>query len=256
MPSNTDTLRLLVMDPQPIIHAGIRAFIDSDPVLAAKIQVSTTGSLEAGLAELYTMPPDLILLDSHLPINSAIPTPANLFQAVTALQQFGDQAILLMVTPPAALDPALILARKQQVTGLVSKTDLSSPPRLHEALQAVCSGHSYVSVGRARHLMDLMAGREFFTLTPAQMRLIETLNRCGTVEQVCLTLGAKLKTTYRHLKTLSDLFGVARWQAIPARAHELGLLCQGRMICDCGIRVLPKSPTYSAAAQPYAWSGG
>jgi DNA-binding NarL/FixJ family response regulator len=245
-----ESIKVMIMDRYPVTHAGIQAMI-SQARLGMIVAEDAVGNLADGLGLAYIQRPNLVLVDATLPVSHENPQPVNLFSACQSLQRrLPEQAvILIMHAPPVSLEMLALLVRNDDAQGIIGKRDLSAY-RLRQAVEITClAQRSYLYIdGAQRLLADLVAGSEFFWLSPEKRRLIETLSLSTDVRNLAAQHNCHLKTMYRYLGGLALSFGMARWRDIPVRVSQLGIVSQGRVLSQFALKFVACS---SVLARPH-----
>jgi DNA-binding NarL/FixJ family response regulator len=244
-----ESIRVMVMDRYPVTHAGIQAMI-SQARLGMVVAEDAVGNLADGLGLACIQRPNLVLVDAALPASPENLQPANLFSACQSLRRrLPEQAVILIVhAPPVSLEMLALVVRNDDAQGIIGKRDLSAY-QLRQAVETTClAQRSYLYVDGARRLLaDLVAGSEFFWLSPEKRRLIETLTQSTDVRSLATQHNRHLKTMYRLLEALALSFGMARWRDIPVRVSQLGIVSQGRVLSQFALKYVARS---SALARP------
>ena len=121
--------RILILDPQPAVRAGLTALLRHEPGL---VPVATAGSAEEALEAVARTAPDLVLLEPLLGTGDGL----QLIRRIT-----GAEHAPRVVAYTEVGDPALEVAlRVACADGVVDKQ--ATPDELFEALRVVAKGQS------------------------------------------------------------------------------------------------------------------
>jgi DNA-binding NarL/FixJ family response regulator len=129
---NVGALRILVVDDHAILRHGLRLMLAKVP---AVLEVDEAASCLAALKQVAANPPDLVLMDAHLPEINGIEGTRQILA-----QYPGIKVILLSGDSSASL---VLEALKAGAMGYVIKEN--SPEEIARAVHAVMSGKGYFS---------------------------------------------------------------------------------------------------------------
>ena len=121
--------RIVIVDPQPAVRAGLAALLRSEPGL---VPVATAGSAEEALETIARTAPDLVLLEPLLGPGDGL----QLIRRITGAEQ-GPRVVAYTEVGDPALEIALRVAGAD---GLVDKQ--APPEELFEALRTVARGRT------------------------------------------------------------------------------------------------------------------
>ena len=123
-------MRILIVEDHPIVRAGLRRLVSSDP----QIEICEATNGKEALSIFKARRPDLVILDLNLP-------------GVGGLEVIGrlkveDAAVRILVL--SVHDNALYVTRAMQAgaTGYVSKS--APPDEILEAVKQVAAGRPYI----------------------------------------------------------------------------------------------------------------
>jgi len=136
----TEVIRVLVVDDHPIVRAGLRALIDSEP------NMEVVGEACDGVQAVEKFPssqPDIILLDLVMPRKDGI-------EAIVDIKQINPDARILVLTSFSEEDK-VFPAIKAGALGYLLKD--SPPQQLLEAIRDVYRGESSLHPTIARKLV-------------------------------------------------------------------------------------------------------
>ncbi|MEV8532203.1 response regulator transcription factor [Streptomyces sp. NPDC051211] len=137
-------VRVVIADDEPLIRAGIRMILTSDPEIEVVAEASN-GREAVELARSFV--PDVVLLDIQMPVLDGLTALGELRRAVPSvraliLTTFGEKENVLR-------------ALGQGGAGFLLKD--SAPAELIGAVRAAAAGDAYLSPAATRHVVDQLA---------------------------------------------------------------------------------------------------
>jgi DNA-binding NarL/FixJ family response regulator len=226
-------IRVLVVDDQILIRAGLAALIRAAPGLDVAGEAPDGPQAVTMAAQLR---PDVILMDIRMPgLNGAAATERILASAATP-----PPRVLILTT--FDLDEYVYAALRAGASGFLLKE--TSPERLLAAIHAVAGGDALFAPSVTRRLVEAYAGRSAPPATePAPAvgpppglaaltaREVEVLRLVGTGRsnpEIAAALVVSEATVKSHLNRLMAKLGLSsRAQAVVV-AYESGLIRPGR----------------------------
>jgi len=192
-------MRILIVEDHPIVRAGLRRLLSSDPQIA--IWEAASGKEALGIFKAHR--PDLVILDLNLP-------------GVGGLEVIGrlkaeDAAVRILVL--SVHDNALHVTRAMQAgaTGYVSKS--APPDEILEAVKRVAAGRPFIEHSIAQELALLNIRRLPDPLKELSRRDLEVLRLLGdgrTLTQIADTMGVSHKTVVNNCTQIKAKLGVER----------------------------------------------
>ncbi|MFG2038048.1 response regulator [Dactylosporangium sp. NPDC048998] len=152
-----DRIRVLVADDEPLIVAGIRTVLESEPGLeVVAVAADGAGAIEAA----ERVEADVALVDVRMPVLGGLDAMAALRAArpgvaIVVLTSFGDE-------------PNVLRALRQGAAGFVLKS--CAPEELIRAVRAAYAGDAYLSPPVTRHLLGLVGPGGPASLAEAERR--------------------------------------------------------------------------------------
>jgi DNA-binding NarL/FixJ family response regulator len=163
-------IRILVADDQPLVRAGIRRVIETDPKLAV---IGEASDGHEAVALTRALRPDVVLMDIRMPILDGI-------EATRRLVEGGAEARMVVLTT-FGLDEYVLGALRAGASGFVLKE--APPEEILEAVHVVARGDALIApavtravieeLGRRPVRSDLQAKLE--ELTPRERQVLELL---------------------------------------------------------------------------------
>ena len=192
-------MRILIVEDHPIVRAGLRRLLSSDP----QIEISEAASGKEALSLFKTHRLDLVILDLNLP-------------GIGGLEVIGrlkaeDAAVRVLVL--SVHDNALYVTRAMQAgaTGYVSKS--APPDEILEAVKRVTAGRPFIEQSIAQELALLNVRRPSDPLKDLSRRDLEVLRLLGdgcTLAQIAETMGISHKTIVNNCTQIKAKLGVER----------------------------------------------
>ncbi|MEU7857319.1 response regulator transcription factor [Nonomuraea sp. NPDC049141] len=139
------SIRLLLVDDQPLQRLGFRAVIETQPDLEV---VGEAGDGAQAVAMTGALRPDVVLMDVRMPVLDGI-------EATRRIVGSGAEARVLVVTT-FDLDEYVYAALRAGASGFLLKD--VPPADLLTGVRAVAAGDAMVSPGVTRRLIDAFAG--------------------------------------------------------------------------------------------------
>ncbi|MFD5326736.1 response regulator [Streptomyces sp. NPDC127092] len=152
-------MRVVIADDEPLIRAGIRMILTSDPEIEV-VAEATNGREAVDLARAHAA--DVVLLDIQMPVLDGLSALPELRRAAPAtrvivLTTFGERENVLR-------------ALEHGGAGFLLKD--TAPAELIRAVRAAAAGDAYLSPAATRHVVERLAsGREAARAEEARARL-------------------------------------------------------------------------------------
>lgn len=211
--TNAELQRVLVVDDQLLVRAGVAALLDALPGWRC---VGAAADAAGAVRACRELQPDLVLLDLHLPDAAAGDTaaapplgPAGLQGLELARVLLAEQPRLRILVLSGRTQPEVVRAAlRAGALGFVSKHFVHD--ELLQALQTVRAGHRWLSPPLAAALRE--QDRPPPTLTPRQRDVLAHIAAGQSNKQIARSLGVSVKTVEYHRAELIarlDLHDVA-----------------------------------------------
>ncbi len=221
--SVTPPLRLLIVDDDHLMRAGLRAVPSSDPGVDV---VGEAADGREAIERARRLNPDVVLMDVRMPNLDGI-------AATRAIVGAAPRARILIVTTFED-DDYVFGALSAGASGFLLKR--TQPEQLIEAIHTVAAGESLLSPSVTRTVINRMArqpqpdasaARRLQRLTPRERDVLEVLARGLSNAEIAETLVVEESTVKTHVKRiLSKLDLRDRVQAV-ILAYETGLVRPG-----------------------------
>jgi DNA-binding NarL/FixJ family response regulator len=170
------TIRVLLVDDQPLLRTGFRMILSAEPDLAI---VGEAADGASGVEAARKLKPDVVLMDIRMPGMDGI-------QATRALAGPGvEDPIKVLILTTFGLDEYVVEALRAGASGFLLKD--SPPEDLVEAIKIVAAGDALLAPSITRRLLDRVATR----LPPATDAAIPALSELTEREMEVLKLVAR-----------------------------------------------------------------
>lgn len=226
MADNGATVRVLVVDDQVLIRAGLAALLRAAPGIEV-VGEAADGDEAVRLAAATL--PDVVLMDVRMPGTSGITATERIIAAAGA----GAPRVIVLTT--FDLDEYVYTALRAGAHAFLLKD--TTPDRLLAAVAAVAAGEMLFASSVTRRLVEVYAQRAVAAVEPAKalagltLREREVLRLVGTGmsnSDIAGHLVISEATVKTHLnRTMAKLRLASRAQAVVV-AYETGLVVPGR----------------------------
>ena len=215
-------VRVLVVDDQELIRAGLAALIRATPGFDV---VGEAGSGEQAVAVTAEQPVDVVLMDIRLPGMSGIAATGRI------LARTGDRLKVLVLTT-FDLDEYVYQALRAGASGFLLKD--ASPDQILAAIQAVAAGDTLFAPAVTRRLVEAFAPPAetgpvpaLTSLTERETQVVRLVGHGMSNAEIAGRLTVSAGTVKTHLNRAMGKLGVSsRAQAVVV-AYESGLVVPG-----------------------------
>lgn len=157
-PDAATTVRVLIVDDQPLLRTGFRMILGSDPLITV---VGDAGDGNAAIAEVARLAPDVVLMDVRMPALDGV-------EATRRILAGGSRSRILILTT-FDLDEYAFTALAAGASGFLLKD--VPPSELIAAIHAIATGDAVVSPRITRQLLDRYASQLPTAAQPANTQL-------------------------------------------------------------------------------------
>jgi len=145
------TIRVLLVDDQPLFRRGVRMLVDSQPDLTV---VGEAGDGVEAVTVAAEQVPDVVLMDIRMPRADGIAGTAGILQSAVEANRTPPRIIVLTTFD---LDDAALRAIRAGASGFLLKD--AEPEFVLAAIRAVHGGHAVVAPGAISDLLDHVDAR-------------------------------------------------------------------------------------------------
>jgi NarL family two-component system response regulator LiaR len=196
-------IRVLLIDDHPVVRAGLRALLDSEPDIEV---VGESGSGEIGLRLVRDSRPDIVVTDLLMPDVDGVVVTKTICTEIP-----GTQVIVL--TGVSEQDSWVLRAIRAGAIGYVLKH--ADTDALVGSIRAVAAGQAQLSPQAAARLMQqVRSPNNNVGLTERQREVLREIAAGRTNKQIAQSLHIALSTVKCHVRgVLSKLDAESRTQA-------------------------------------------
>ena len=214
--SSIGTIRVALIEDDRLTREGLSALIDGS---REYLCVASFGSVEEALSADLAPPPDVILLDIHLPGMSGT-------EGVRPLLDRYPGSVILMLTVFEEQDKVFRSLCNGAVGYLLKRTP---PARLLEAIREAKEGGSPMSPDIARTAVSLLQkfrppAESFEELTARETRLLSLLAEGYSYESAGLHLNVSVNTVRNYVRSIYSKLHVHSKSEAVSRALRSGLV--------------------------------
>ena len=149
------TIRVLLVDDDPLVRAGLRLMLRSAPDIDVVGEAADGAAAITAAAELA---PDVVLMDIRMPGTDGVTATARITRAQSTTTELAPAGAAPRVVALTTFD-ADELVRQAITAGAVGYLVKDTPPgEIISAIRAVAAGHGVLSPAVTRPLLDLVHG--------------------------------------------------------------------------------------------------
>lgn len=204
-------IRLLLADDHPVVRAGLRAVLETEPDLVVVAEAATA---EEAVELSETTAVDVVLMDLQF---GADMHGSEATAAITARAE--GPRVLVLTTYETDVD--ILAAVEAGATGYLLKD--APPEELTAAVRAAAGGRSALAPAIAARLMDQVRGRGE-SLSPREVEILQLVARGLSNQQVGSELYLSPATVKSHLAHIYTKLDVGSRTAAVAAATEQGYI--------------------------------
>ncbi|MEO3922876.1 response regulator transcription factor [Micromonosporaceae bacterium B7E4] len=221
------TIRVLLVDDQPLLRLGFRMVLESQPDLAV---VGEAGDGAQGVSMTRTLRPDVVLMDVRMPVLDGI-------EATRQIVESGASARILVLTT-FNLDEYVFAALRAGASGFLLKD--VPPPDLLTGIRAVAAGDAVVAPSVTRRLIDAFAshlpdpstGRSpvderLHRLTDREREVLVEVARGRSNAEIAGLLTVSEATVKTHVGRILGKLGLRDRVQVVVFAYEAGIVRPG-----------------------------
>jgi DNA-binding NarL/FixJ family response regulator len=219
----TERVRVLLVDDDDLMRAGLRSVLSSDDTIEV---AGEAGDGSEALAHVRETRPDVVLMDIRMPSVDGISATREV------LSRSSDVKVLVLTTFED--DDYIFDALSAGASGFLLKR--TKPEELISAIHTVAEGDSLLSPAVTRRVIDRMAtqpvaglsGKRLDELTPREREVLELIGRGLSNREIAEAFVIEESTVKTHVKRILMKLGLRdRVQAV-IFAYETGLIRPGR----------------------------
>jgi DNA-binding NarL/FixJ family response regulator len=215
---NGDPIRVLIVDDDDLMRAGLRAVLQSDDAIEI---VGETDDGRKAVGEVKALTPNVVLMDVRMPDIDGITATRQVLDAVPAT------CVVILTTFED--DEYIFGALRAGASGFLLKR--TSPEELVSAIHAVASGDSLLSPSVTRRVIDRMAHRpspdvspeRLGRLTPREREVLQLIAQGLSNGEIAAALVVEESTVKTHVKRILGKLGLRDRVHAVIFAYETGL---------------------------------
>jgi DNA-binding NarL/FixJ family response regulator len=218
--SDQPPVRVLLVDDEHLMRAGLRAVLSSDRTIQV---VGEAADGRAALERARALRPDVVLMDVRMPNRDGIAATRDVIEACA------DARVVILTTFEE--DDYIFGALAAGASGFLLKR--VRPEELIAAIHAVAAGDSLLSPSVTRRVIDHMArpategGRGLAELTPRERDVLELVARGLSNAELAAELVIEESTAKTHVKRILAKLALRDRIHIVIWAYEHGLVRRG-----------------------------
>jgi DNA-binding NarL/FixJ family response regulator len=209
-----DPIKVLIVDDHPLFRAGLAGLLREEPGF---ILTGAAGDCAQALAFSQQNPPDVALVDVHMPGCSGI-------DMVAALKQQYDVRILMLTISDREDD--LLAALVAGADGYLLKN--VDPEELCRAMRQVVAGNSVISPEVTGAVMKAAVegwrAAPAVSLSPREREVLAEMAQGSTTRDIASCLVISPSTVKTHVSHILEKLGASNRAEAIARAAATGIL--------------------------------
>ena len=219
-------IRVVVVDDQPLVRAGIVMLIDAEDDITVVAQAADGAE---ALTQIRSQRPDVVLMDVRMPGTDGVAaTRAVVNEGLTA---HSGQPVGVIILTTYHIDEAVYAALRAGASGFLLKD--AAPAEIVHAIRSVVAGEAWLDPAVARRLIDEFAARpephtptpaEMAQLTPREREVLSLMARGLSNADVAVELFISEATVKTHLARVMMKLGVREKAQAVAAAYQTGLV--------------------------------
>ncbi|MCV9995844.1 response regulator transcription factor [Paeniglutamicibacter sp. ZC-3] len=197
-----ESIRIVLVDDENLVRAGLRMILESDPRIDVVGECADGRSAVSMVAELS---PDLVLMDIRMPVMDGLTASEALLRASP------EQKILVLTT--FNTDDMVLSALRMGASGFLLKD--TPPAELMEAINQVAAGRTMLSESVTRQLIAVAGSRPESTrrnaalerlavLTEREREIAAAMARGSSNQEIAEELFISLATVKTHIGRVLD----------------------------------------------------
>jgi NarL family two-component system response regulator LiaR len=185
------TIRILLIDDHPVVRAGLRALLDSEPDVEV---VGESGSGEIGLRLARDSRPDIVVTDLFMPDVDGVVVTKTICTDIP-----GTRVIVL--TGASEQDAWVVRAIRAGAIGYVLKD--ADADALIQSIRAAAAGQAQLSAQAAARLMqEVRSPNNKAGLTEREREVLREIAAGRTNKQIAQSLHIALSTVKCHVRAV------------------------------------------------------
>ncbi|TMR09585.1 response regulator transcription factor [Nonomuraea turkmeniaca] len=225
------TIRVLLVDDQPLLRTGFRLILEAEPDITV---VGQAGDGKAAMEQTRALLPDVVLMDIRMPGIDGIEATRRIVRE--AAPSAHVPKVLVLTT--FDLDEYIVEALRSGASGFLLKD--VPPDELVQAIRVVAAGDAIVAPSVTRRLLDRFAARlpsayeqaapaRLDRLTERELEVLRLIAKGMSNAEIAAKLVVSETTVKTHVGNVLTKLGLRdRVQAV-VLAYETGLITPGAL---------------------------
>ncbi|MFI6478178.1 response regulator [Nonomuraea sp. NPDC050663] len=225
------TIRVLLVDDQPLLRTGFRLILEAEPDITV---VGQAGDGKDALEQTRALLPDVVLMDIRMPGIDGIEATRRIVRDGAA----GAHVPKVLVLTTFDLDEYIVEALRAGASGFLLKD--VPPDELVTAIRVVADGDAIVAPSVTRRLLDRFAAKlppayeqatpaRLDRLTERELEVLKLIARGMSNAEIAAKLVVSETTVKTHVGNVLTKLGLRdRVQAV-VLAYETGLITPGAL---------------------------
>ncbi|GII93859.1 response regulator [Sinosporangium siamense] len=223
------TIRVLLVDDQPLLRTGFRLILEAETDITV---VGEAGDGKAAQEQSRALLPDVVLMDIRMPGVDGIEATRRIVKEASA----GAHVPRVLVLTTFDLDEYIVEALRAGASGFLLKD--VPPDELVQAIRVVAAGDAIVAPSVTRRLLDRFSARlpsayqqstpaRLDRLTERELEVLKLIARGMSNAEIAAKLVVSETTVKTHVGNVLTKLGLRdRVQAV-VLAYETGLITPG-----------------------------
>ena len=216
-------IRLLVVDDQPLVRAGLRMVFDAEPDVEI---VGEAADGDEGVRLARELRPDVVLMDIQMPGYDGIQATKSIVDSTP------DDAVRVLVLTTFDHDEYVFEALRAGASGFLLKD--AQPEALVAAVRAVAAGDALLAPGITRRLIEEFARRRpqktvsgLGDLTDRELEVFKLVVRGLSNAEIAERLFLGESTVKTHVGRVLSKLGIRDRVQLVVLAYESGVVGRG-----------------------------
>lgn len=205
------SIRVLICDDHPVVRAGLRGMIQSQPDLEIVADASD-GAVAVALAD--RLRPDVVLMDLRMPGMDGVTATANI------KAEHPDIHVLILTTYDTDAD--ILRALEKGATGFLMKDERED--RLFDAIREAARGKSPLAPGVASRLVERLRGDAESHVSEREIEILRLVAQGYSNREIARELLISDSTVKAHMLHIFDKLGVTDRTAAVTTALRRGIM--------------------------------
>ena len=204
-------IRILICDDHPVVRAGLRGMIESQPDLDV-VSEAANGTEAVALAS--RLRPDVVLMDLQMPGMDGVTATEGI------KENHPDIHVLILTTYDTDAD--ILRALEKGATGYLLKDERED--RLFDAIREVAGGRSPLAPGVASRLVERLRGDTESHMSEREIEILRLVAQGHSNREIAREILVSESTVKAHMLHIFDKLGVTDRTAAVTTALRRGIM--------------------------------